>query len=45
LIHTAGRHVHTIEVADPAPLDDPDVRGWLADAYWLGTEGAGKMIR
>jgi len=40
-----GRHVHTLEVTDPAPLNDPDVRGWLADAYWLGTEGAGKQIR
>jgi hypothetical protein len=39
-----GRHVHTLEVTDAAQLDDPDVRGWLADAYWLGTEGAGKRI-
>jgi len=28
-------------MTDAATLDDPDVRGWLADAYWLGTEGGG----
>jgi len=36
-----GRHVHTMEVTDPAQLTD-DVREWLAEAYRLGTEGAGK---
>lgn len=39
-----GRHGHTLEVTDAAQLDDSDVRGWLAEAYWLGTEGAGKRI-
>jgi len=36
-----GRHVHTMEVTDPAQLTD-DIRVWLAEAYRLGTEGAGK---
>jgi hypothetical protein len=36
-----GRHVHTMEVTDPAQLTD-DFRDWLAEAYLLGTEGAGK---
>ena len=40
----SGRHVHTLEVTDAAQLDDADVRSWLAEAYWLGTEGAGKRI-
>ena len=39
-----GRHVHTLVVTDAAQLDDADVRSWLAEAYWLGTEGAGKRI-
>jgi hypothetical protein len=39
-----GRHVHTLEVTDAAQLDDADLQGWLAEAYWLGTEGAGKRI-
>lgn len=39
-----GRHVHTLEVTDPAQLGDADVQSWLAEAYWLGTEGAGKRI-
>lgn len=36
-----GRHVHTIEVTDPAQLTD-DLREWLAEAYLLGTAGAGR---
>jgi hypothetical protein len=39
-----GRHVHTLEVSDPADLDDPVVRALLAEAYWLGTEGAGRQV-
>ncbi|HYM52877.1 MAG TPA: DUF5655 domain-containing protein [Candidatus Dormibacteraeota bacterium] len=39
-----GRHVNALKVTDAAELDDPDVRGWLAEAYWLGTEGAGKRV-
>jgi hypothetical protein len=40
----SGRHVRTLEVTDAAQLDDADVRDWLAEAYWLGTQGAGKRI-
>ena len=36
-----GRHVHTLEVTDPTELTD-DLRDWLAEAYWLGSEGVGK---
>jgi hypothetical protein len=36
-----GRHVHALEVTDPAQLTD-DFRGWLAEAYELGTAGAGR---
>jgi hypothetical protein len=36
-----GRHVHTMDVTDPAQITD-DFRVWLAEAYGLGTEGAGK---
>jgi hypothetical protein len=39
-----GRRVHTLEVTDPADLDDEDVRTWLAEAHWLGTEGVGKRV-
>ncbi|MGZ8475738.1 MAG: DUF5655 domain-containing protein [Candidatus Limnocylindria bacterium] len=39
-----GRHGHTLEVTDAAQLDDPEVRVWLAEAYRLGTEGAGKRV-
>jgi hypothetical protein len=38
-----GRHVHTLEVMDGAQLTD-DLREWLAEAYRLGTEGAGKAV-
>ena len=36
-----GRHVHTLEVSEPAQLTD-DLRDWLAEAYRLGTDGAGR---
>ena len=36
-----GRHVHTLEVTGAAQLTD-DLREWLAEAYRLGSEGAGK---
>ena len=36
-----GRHVHTMEVTDPAQITE-GFRAWLAEAYRLGTEGAGK---
>jgi hypothetical protein len=39
-----GRRVHTLEVTDPADLDDEDVRTWLAEAHWLGTEGVGTRV-
>lgn len=39
-----GRHVHTMPVTDPAELDD-EFRGWLAEAYQLGSEGAGRRGR
>jgi hypothetical protein len=39
-----GRHVHALKVTDLAQLDDADLRAWLAEAYWLGTEGAGKRV-
>lgn len=35
-----GRHVHTMPVTDPAQLDE-EFRGWLAEAYELGSAGAG----
>ncbi len=35
-----GRHGHSLEVTDPAQRTD-EFRGWLAEAYWLGSEGAG----
>lgn len=38
-----GRHVHTLEVTDASQLTD-DLREWLAEAYRLGTEGAGKAV-
>lgn len=36
-----GRHVHTLEVTEPAELTD-DLRGWLAEAYELGSTAAGR---
>jgi hypothetical protein len=36
-----GRHVHQLEVTDPEQLT-PDLRQWLAEAYELGTVGAGR---
>ena len=36
-----GRHVHTLEVTDPAQLTD-DLREPLAEAYELGSAGAGR---
>lgn len=36
-----GRHVHTMPVTDPAQLTD-EFREWLAEAYQLGSEGAGR---
>lgn len=36
-----GRHVHTLEVSEPTQLTD-DLRDWLAEAYRLGTDGAGR---
>lgn len=41
-VETYGsRHVHTMEVTEPSQLTE-DLREWLAEAYRLGTEGAGK---
>jgi hypothetical protein len=39
-----GRHVHSLHVTDVAQLEGADLRAWLAEAYWLGTEGAGKRV-
>jgi len=39
-----GRHVHTLQLTEATELDDADVRSYLAEAYWLGTEGVGKRI-
>jgi hypothetical protein len=39
-----GRQVHSLELTDAAQVNDADVRRLLAEAYWLGTEGAGKKI-
>ena len=36
-----GRHGHSLEVTDPSQLGD-EFRGWLAEAYQLGSQGAGK---
>ncbi len=36
-----GRHVHTMAVSDPTQLTD-DCRDWLAEAYALGSRGAGR---
>lgn len=36
-----GRHVHTLEVTDPSQLTE-DLRPWLAEAYELGSVGAGR---
>jgi len=36
-----GRHVHTLEVTHPDQLTD-DLRGWLAEAYELGSAGVGR---
>lgn len=36
-----GRHGHSLQVTDPSQLTD-ELRDWLAEAYLLGTEGAGK---
>lgn len=36
-----GRHVHTLEVTEPGQLTE-DLRGWLAEAYELGTAGVGR---
>ena len=36
-----GRHVHTTLVTDPAEVDE-ELRGWLAEAYELGSAGVGR---
>lgn len=36
-----GRHVHILEVTDPAELAD-ELGDWLAEAYELGSAGAGR---
>jgi hypothetical protein len=39
-----GRHVHTLEVTAPGDLDDQALLTLLREAYWLGTEGAGRQV-